>query len=248
MEEFYIDSDEMKLHAKLQRPEGKEKCPLVIVVHGLTGHMEEEHIIAAADVFCQMGLAALRVEMYGHGKSEGRFEDHTMFKWANNLLDVVRYARGLDFVTDLYLCGHSQGGLLTVMGGGLCPDVFKAIIPMSPAINIPEAVKKGDFFGQKIDFENMPDHFDCFGYRLNCDYMRVARMIDADDYVGKYHGKVFIVHGEMDEAVPIRYGMYLAEKYENGRIEVIKDANHGYEGHMDEFREVIRGFAREMLH
>ena len=47
MEEFYIDSDGTKLHAKLDRPEGFTRGPLCILIHGFTGHMEEDHIIAA---------------------------------------------------------------------------------------------------------------------------------------------------------------------------------------------------------
>jgi hypothetical protein len=76
MKEFYIDKDGFRLHAKLDFPEGnfdekQDKIPLVIVVHGLTGHMEERHIIAVAKAANEAGYAALRVELYGHGKSNG---------------------------------------------------------------------------------------------------------------------------------------------------------------------------------
>ena len=120
MKEFYINSDGIRLHAKLEMPENfNGKCPLAIIIHGLTGHMEEEHIVGVAKVMNEVGIAALRVEMYGHGKSEGKFEEHTLLKWINNALDVVDYAKKLDFVTDLYICGHSQGGLLTMIIGVL---------------------------------------------------------------------------------------------------------------------------------
>ena len=41
MKEFYITDDGIKLHAKLDMPENYAegtKCPLAIVIHGLTGH------------------------------------------------------------------------------------------------------------------------------------------------------------------------------------------------------------------
>ena len=81
MKEFYIDDDGVKLHAKLEMPEGKDRCPLVIVVHGFTGDMEEEHIIETAKAATSVGYAALRIEMYGHGKSGGTFFEHTLYKW-----------------------------------------------------------------------------------------------------------------------------------------------------------------------
>ena len=106
-----IIDDGIRLNAKLDMPTGNMgKCPLVIVIHGFTGHMEERHITAVSDLFNQMGLATLRVDMYGHGNSDGKFENHTLYKWINNAIAVIDYARSLHFVTDIYLCGHSQGG------------------------------------------------------------------------------------------------------------------------------------------
>lgn len=48
-------------HAKLDMPEEKEKCPLVIVFHGLTGNMEERHITAVSSAMNEIGFATLRV-------------------------------------------------------------------------------------------------------------------------------------------------------------------------------------------
>ena len=73
MKEFYIDCDGIKLHAKLDKPESAEKCPLCILIHGFTGHMEEDHIIAAQKAMNDAGVSVLRAEMFGHGKSGGQF-------------------------------------------------------------------------------------------------------------------------------------------------------------------------------
>ena len=71
MGEFFIESDGIKLHAKLDRPEGAGKGPLCILIHGFTGHMEEDHILAARDAMLRANVSVLRAEMYGHGGSEG---------------------------------------------------------------------------------------------------------------------------------------------------------------------------------
>ena len=72
MEEFYIDCDGIRLHAKLERPDGTGKSPLCILVHGISGNMEEKHLLAARDAMLDSGVACLRVEMYGHGMSDGQ--------------------------------------------------------------------------------------------------------------------------------------------------------------------------------
>ena len=186
MEEFYIDSDGIRLHAKLDRPDGVENGPLCFLVHGFTGHMEEEHIIAAKDAFLECGISVLRVEMYGHGGSDGNFSDHTLYKWVTNALSVVSYIKKMDGVTDVYMCGHSQGGLLTMLIGGMCPDIFKAIIPLSPAWMIPEAARNGTLLGQDFDPDRIPDVLPAWGDRgLGGNYVRVAQTIHVEEAIDR---------------------------------------------------------------
>ena len=243
MKEYYISDDRIKLHAKLDMPEGAEKCPLVIVVHGYTGDMEEEHIVKTAEAVTEAGFAALRVEMYGHGKSDGNFKDHTLYKWVSNMLTVVEHARSLDFVTDLYLCGHSQGGLLVMLIAGMCPDRLKAIIPMSPAWMIPEYARSGEILGTKVDPVNIPDEF----YQeevnlLSGNYIRVAQTIHVEDEIARYNKPVLIIHGDMDEAVPYEYGKKAAEMYKNAKLVTIKGDNHCYNHHLDLVTSAVKEF------
>ncbi|MCR5726455.1 MAG: lysophospholipase, partial [Lachnospiraceae bacterium] len=202
MKEFYINSDGTRLHAKLDRPEGAEKDPLCILIHGFTGHMEEEHIKAAQKAMNDVGVSVLRVEMYGHGGSDGVFSEHTLYKWVTNALSVVRYAKTLDFVTDLYLCGHSQGGLLTMLVGGMCPDDFTALLPLSPAWMIPEGTREGNLLGVSFDPDHIPAKIVCESWELSGDYVRVAQTIHVEDEIKRYEGPVLIIHGDADETVP----------------------------------------------
>lgn len=243
MKEFYIDDDGIKIHAKLEVPADAEKYPLAIVVHGFTGDMEETHIIAAADAIRQTGCATLRVEMYGHGKSGGTFKEHTLYKWVTNMLKVVEYARSLDNVTDLYLCGHSQGGLLVMLIAGMCPDRFKAIIPLSPAWMIPEYAREGEILGTKVDPVNIPDDFLQDGENLlSGNYIRTAQTIHVEDEIARYNGPVLVIHGDHDESVPYEYGVKAAELYKNAQLVTVKDEDHCYNYHLDEVTEAISEF------
>ncbi|QFJ55163.1 alpha/beta hydrolase family protein [Pseudobutyrivibrio xylanivorans] len=244
MEEFFINSDGIKLHAKLDRPEGAGKGPLCILIHGFTGHMEEEHIILVKDAMLKANVSVLRVEMYGHGQSEGEFEKHTLYKWVTNALSVVEYAKSLDFVTDLYLCGHSQGGLLTMLVGGMCADDFKAIIPMSPAWMIPEICREGMVLGTTFDAKHIPDRIfsEDWGWGLNGDYIRVAQTIHVEDEIERYDGEVLIIHGDEDATVPFSYAEKAEKLYKNAKLVPIHGADHCFEGHLDELSEAVYSF------
>lgn len=241
-QEFFIDSDGIRIHAKLDHVEGKNKSPLCILIHGFTGHMEEDHIIAAQEAMNRAGVSVLRAEMYGHGGSDGEFKDHTLYKWVTNALSVVNYAKSLDFVTDLYLCGHSQGGLLTMLIGGMCPDDFKAIIPLSPAWMIPEAAREGTILGASFDPKHIPEIIDSGDWKLSGDYIRVAQTIHVEDEIDRYDGPVLIIHGDEDEAVPYLYGEKAAKLYKNAKLITIHGDDHCYTRHLNEVADALQSF------
>lgn len=240
--EFCIQDDGVPLHAKLDVPTGQDKCPLVIVLHGFTGHMEERHITAVSEAMNALGFATLRAELYGHGQSGGKFEDHNLFKWLNNVLAVTNYAKSLDFVTDLYLCGHSQGGLTTMLAAGMMPEAFKAIIPLSPALAILRGAREGMLLGISFDPAHIPERFEFDGRQLRGDYVRVAQMLYVDDAIRRYHGQVLLVHGDADETVPLADTAEAAAKYENARLAVIPGDTHCYDYHLEAVLAAIKSF------
>jgi alpha/beta superfamily hydrolase len=239
MEEFYIDSDGTRLHAKLDRV-GEGKSPLCILIHGFTGHMEEDHIIAAQKAMNEMGVSVLRVEMYGHGGSDGEFRRHTLYKWVTNALSAVEYAKTLDFVTDLYLSGHSQGGLLTMLVGGMCADDFKAIIPMSPAWMIPEEARKGTLLGLKFDAKHLPEKLTFDDKELFADYIRVAQTIHVEDEIARYRGPVYIIHGDEDDCVPFYYAKKALKLYKNAKLTPIHGDDHCFTKHLDQMYDAVK--------
>ena len=245
----YIMDDGIRLHIKTDMPKGfSGKCPLVIVIHGFTGHMEERHITAVAAMLNEIGYATLRVDMYGHGNSGGEFRNHTLSRWVTNALIVIDYARTLDFVTDIYLCGHSQGGLTVMLAAGLKRDVVKGIVPMSPAVVIPEDARRGSVLGVPFDPDHIPEEI-CSpdGWVLDGNYVRIAQMIRVEDAIDRYPGPVLIVHGDADETIPVRSSVKAAGQYENADLRIICGDTHCYDHHLEEAVEAVRLWMTEQL-
>lgn len=240
--EFYIDVDGKRVHAKLDRSEDTERGPLAIVFHGFTGHMEERHIVAVAEGLRAEGVSTLRVDLYGHGKSDGAFADHTLYKWVTQGLAVIDYARGLDFVDALYVAGHSQGGLLSMLLAGMCPDDVAALMPLSPAILIPEAARQGVLLGCPFDPVHIPATIGVGERTLSGNYARVAQTIHVEDEIDRYPGPVLIVHGSADEGVPLSDSEAAVARYRNARLVVIPDDDHCYHQHLDQAVAAVREF------
>ena len=244
MKEFYITDDGIKLHAKLDMPEGRERCPLLIVFHGFTGHMEERHIIAVQETALAAGYATLRVELYGHGQSGGEFRNHTFYKWIANALTVVEYAKSLPFVTDLYITGHSQGGMLVMVIAGMRPESFRAILPLSPALSLPTGARQGDMLGVPFDPDHIPEELFIEDKQLflSGNYLRVMQLVHPENAIGKYRGPVLIVHGEEDEVIPLRVSLEAAKMYEDCTLVTIPGDTHCYDYHLDEVCEAVHRF------
>ena len=239
---MYITEDGLRLNAKLDMPANNpEKCPLVIIIHGFTGHMEERHIIAVQQAINEVGFATLRVDMYGHGHSDGEFRKHTLYKWLTNAITVIDYARSLDFVTDLYLCGHSQGGMTVMLAGALKHDVIKGLMPLSPAWMIPEYARKGELLDHQFDPDNIPETLGTWDERvLDGNYARVAQTIHVEEAIERYDGPVLIVHGDEDEAVPVKYGIEAARAYRNAKLVLIPGDDHCYNRHLDQVTDAVK--------
>ena len=241
---MYITDDGIRLNAKLEFPAGHpDKCPLVIVFHGFTGHMEEDHIVGVSRVFNELGAATLRVELYGHGASDGLFKDHTLFKWMSNALAVVDFARKLEFVTDIYLCGHSQGGLLVMLTAAMEADHIKGLIPLSPAWMIPEGARKGNLLGISFDPDHIPDELDGWDDErtLGGSYIRAAQMIYVEPAIERYEGPVLIVHGDYAYAFDIERMKDINCTYSKVRYFYRKDQidHHiGYSIHLEDSKMI----------
>lgn len=224
------------------------KYPLLIVIHGFTGNMEEEHLLSVVKTANETGFIVLRAEMYGHGESGGAFHDHTLFKWISNAMAVIDYARSLDYVSDLYLCGHSQGGLITMLVGAMEQDRLKAILPLSPAWMIPEIARKGELLGIQFDPDDLPEKLVIDkGLTLGNNYIRTAQMIDVLPAIRRFKKPVLLVHGGSDLSVPVHYSEKAADLYADARLVIIPEDTHCYDLHKDQLAEAVRSFLEEMI-
>lgn len=244
--DYFVDCDGIDIHVKLDFPkEQKKKMPLLIVISGLTGHMEEDHIIAVAKAANEIGFATLRGELYGHGKSGGKFYDHTVMHWMLETMRLIDHVSELPFVSDIYLSGHSQGGLTAALGAGLKPVSVKALLLLAPAMNIWDGARKGELFGMKFDPEELPKEFGESDWRVSSNYLRAAGMLPVEDAIRNYHGPVLIVHGTADESVPYHFGADLVTKYEHAELVTIEDEDHCYTKHLDQVTAAVQRFLEE---
>ena len=242
---FTIMDDGIELQAELDMPENpEEKLPVMVLLHGFTGYKEEWHILQVSKALTEAGFAVLRADLYGHGHSGGEFRKHTLFKWMTNAMTLIDYARGLEFASGVWLCGHSQGGLTAMLAAGLKRDQVKGLIALSPACMIPEIAREGSLLGLDFDPENIPEVLPAWNNNvLEGNYVRVAQAIRVEEYIDRYEGPVLVIHGDNDGAVPVEYGIRAAKRYRNSELVIIPGDDHCYALHLDQVMKAVKDWA-----
>lgn len=70
-------------------------------------------------------MYVIRFDFDGHGKSDGNFSDMDVLRELLDAIEILKYVQKYSFITDIYVLGHSQGGVVGGMLAGLYPDIIK---------------------------------------------------------------------------------------------------------------------------
>lgn len=238
-----INDDGIQLSAVLEKPEGSSgDVPLVIQLHGFSSNKDRPHNLQAAAAMREAGFATLRFDLYGHGESGGEFRKHTLYKWISNTLAVIDAAREMGY-SDVYLSGHSQGGLVAALVAGMEPERIRGLILRAPAFMIPIASRAGNLLGNAFDPRCIPDHISVYpGLELDGSWVRVARTIYAEETALNYDGPVLILHGDEDDTVPPEDSRKMAKRYAHCELAVIAGETHHFDRHPDRMQQLIRNW------
>lgn len=122
---YYINN----LNQKITYKYIKGKSPGIIFIHGLNSDMQGEKALSIQKFAKRKGLAFLRFDCRGHGKSYGKFENFTILDWRKDLLDMLDHiAKGPQI-----LIGSSMGGFLMMLVTKKRKSRIAGLIGLAPA-------------------------------------------------------------------------------------------------------------------
>ncbi|KUJ63455.1 hypothetical protein AR687_01840 [Flavobacteriaceae bacterium CRH] len=124
--------------ATLTTPKNKKKYPLAILISGTGQHdrnytfMGRESFTVLADYLARNGIASLRVDDRGFGKTTGDFENATTGDFADDIEEEIAYLKSDKNVdaSHIGLIGHSEGGMIASIVSSRNKDV-KFMISLS---------------------------------------------------------------------------------------------------------------------
>ncbi len=218
----------LTLRGVLEKPE-KETCPLVLMLHGFGADSSIFNQLTAHLV--PKGYACLRFDFNGHGNSEGAFPGMTVWNELEDAAAFLQYAMNQAFVSDIYVVGHSQGGVVAGLLAGTYPDVVKKLALLAPAASLKTDAQEGHCMWAHYDTNHIPPSVKVDEqHEVGGLYFRLAKNLPIYEITGKYQNKALVMFGGQDEVVKKEAAEKYKEGFENGEFCFYPTLHHGLGG------------------
>ena len=255
--EYAVSGPEGGLAMKVALPEGfnpaTDRCPMVLLMHGIFSSKDYNPMPSLAKALAQAGIASIRFDFDGHGKSEGRMQDMTVEKEIADALAIWEYAKSLPYVAQIGFLGHSQGGVIASMTAGRLAAAGGAtpagVVLLAPGSVIKQACQGGKFFNARFDPANPPEFIRCWGtMTLGREYLLTTQQLDIYGITAAYQGPVLLLHGTKDTIVPMWCSEQYLETYgDRATLVKVDGENHLITRRKKEICRQVVSFFRELF-
>ncbi|MCK4647225.1 MAG: alpha/beta fold hydrolase [Candidatus Aminicenantes bacterium] len=232
--------------AILSNPMPDKGKPIIILCHGFTTGKDGNTYTRLENILNENGISSFRFDFFGHGESEGKFEEVTTSEAVDDILNAIRFLKDSGY-RKMGLVGSSFGGLASIIAASNTADLYVLALksPVSDYSDMSIAQQdkqQRDSWKEKgfIYFTNGNER----ERRLNYSFCEDAEKIKGYESARKIKLPALIVHGDKDETVPVEQSKKTASLIENCRLEIIEGADHGYSNpkHFEKMLDLISQF------
>lgn len=223
--EFICKFNNQKIYGILFIPDNiDKKIPIVILSHGLS--LDHTLMIPYAEKLLKYDIASYVFDFRGGGyesKSDGKISDMSILTEIDDLNCVIDNIKELDYIDseNIYLAGHSQGGLVSSLVANNRSDEINGLFLFAPAYIIPDDMKELDNPREKNVINIMPEYTGQI-------YIDGANSINLYDDILNFKKEVYIFHGKLDSRVYLKYSIEANELYENSTLIVFDEEEHRF--------------------
>lgn len=219
--------DNKLIRGCVRTPEGEGPFPTVCFYHGFSvdkvGLMRLHELFARECV--KAGFACVRFDFYGCGESDGDFVEMRASDEIEEAIAIYHWTQQQNFADpeSVFPVGHSLGGMISSIIAPILQP--KGAVMWSPGLS--------GYYDISSRVGAIPGHYeksyDVGGLELAGDFLVDLRKIDIPARSKGYDKGVLLIHGELDEKIPVStVGPYLDIYGDNIQLHIIKGANHQF--------------------
>ena len=237
---YSVEREGFTISGELYLPDdSRGRYPIVIMAHGFGGSREGTR--PYAEILVREGIGCYIFDFCGGGlssKSDGSMVDMSLLTESADLEAVIGSIRKEPFADrkNIFLMGESQGGVVSTIAAGDVGEDIKAMVLLYPAYVLFDDARKKYPSNDMIE-----DSTTVFGLPVGRKFYEDVFSLNIDDYMLKFSRNVLILHGNVDEIVPMSYSIAARKKFPAAKMIQITDAGHGFYG-----KEVVQA-GREMV-
>ena len=185
---FSNSKDGITLSGTLSVPDTHKKPTVVILVSGMGANdrdytmMGHKLFLDAADYFTQRGIAVLRYDKRGVGKSTGVYDmTCTSTDLGGDVVAAVEFLKNRDDIDmhNIGLAGHSEGGLISFIVASQSPDIAFVVSLAGAMVNDIDGVLH-QIAGQ-LRADGATDEFIAFDRIIRKQILQAITMLSIDD-------------------------------------------------------------------
>jgi dipeptidyl aminopeptidase/acylaminoacyl peptidase len=243
---YFENSKGNRLCGILSNPTEDRSKPVIILCHGFSTSKDGRTYVRLEEILNAQGISTFRFDFFGHGESEGPFEEITTSEAVNDVLNAIEYLRESGY-TKIGLVGSSFGGMASILAASQS-DALYILALKSPVSDYTSMAHTRRSEQEIQDWKEKGfvelDSVNNEERRLNYTFYEDAEKVDAYESAKKIKIPALIVHGKTDETVPLEQSRKAARLIDNCRLEIIEGCDHTYShpDHFERLLDLISGF------
>ncbi len=247
---FFKNSKGNRLCGIISDPTGYRHLPIMVLCHGFSTSKGGRTYVRLEEIFNLRKYSIFRFDFFGHGESEGKFEDITVSEAVDDVKCAIRFVKDLGY-RKIGLIGSSFGGLASIITAGQSEDIhvlalkspvsdyMGLLIARDQDLDIKKWKEKGSIAVEGVDGQFL---------RLNYSFFEDAQKMNGYQYAKNIKIPTLLVHGSCDQTVPLDQSRQASHLIPDCRLEIIEGADHIYSDpqHFEKMLELISGFIFEI--
>lgn len=217
---------------------------LAILCPGFLDTKDYQHLIELANDLAKNGYVAVRFDPTGTWESGGSVNQYSISQYLEDIRSIINFMLKEKAHRNVFVIGHSIGGMLSILYAARDPRVTKVVSIMSPFAYV--RPNREDERGETSEWaatgfhhseRDIPNSDKIKEFSTPYSFVIDSRKYNARDEVSKLQAPLLLIAGEEDEHVPVEYmKMIYDSANEPKKLVVMEGMGHDYRHHPEEVK------------